>query len=581
VTEPSSPDQQALSSSSSLSEPASLGRWPSARTLLFLVIATVLCLLPFSAKPFHVDDPLFVWTAQHIAHHPLDPYGFRVNWYGTESPIADITKNPPLASYYLAAVGNLFGWSERALHLALLLPPLAVVLGTYKLARRFTKFPIFAAAAVLFSPGFLVSSTTVMCDVLLLTFWIFAVIFWIEGLESRKPILLLAGALFVAAAALTKYFGIALFPLLLVYTILKRRRLDFAMAYLALPAVLLAAYQLWTRGLYGRGLLSDAVQYASLHNRGHELPLVAKTLVGLSFAGGCFLPALLLAPLVWRRMFLFAGAAFALIIGLVVAGHQGWFDGSNARAHWSLISAEMAVFVVGGVSAIALAFAVIRRPSADELLLVLWVAGTFLFAAFFNWTINARSILPMIPAASILLARRLQPTGRLAASRFPIAAVAGLLACGAVSLWVARADVNLANVSRDAATQLYQQHAKETAGLYFEGHWGFQYYMEKLGGHPADLRTTPFRAGDIVIIPENATNTFGPPPGFTLTGTIATFEVPSSLAAMSQPLGAGFYASVWGPLPFAIGPVLPERYMIARLVPLPGNTTAVPMILKP
>jgi hypothetical protein len=101
-----------------------------------------------------MDDPLFVWTAQHIAGHPLDPYGFRVVWYSTETPIADVTKNPPLASYYAALFGTLFGWSERVLHWAFLLPALAVILGTYALASRFTRVPLLAAGATLAAPGF-------------------------------------------------------------------------------------------------------------------------------------------------------------------------------------------------------------------------------------------------------------------------------------------------------------------------------------------------------------------------------------------------------------------------------------------
>src|SRR5262249_7126891 len=156
--------------------------------------------------------------------------------------------------------------------------------------------------------GFLVSGTTVMCDMLMLALWVFAIIFWLEGTDSGKHWQLAASALLVAACALTKYFGVALFPLLLSYSLLKKRRLDFSLAYLSIPVVLLALYQYWTRGLYGRGLLSDAVQYASLHNRGHELPLIAKTLVGLAFAGGCFLPALFFAPFLWSRRGIFITA---------------------------------------------------------------------------------------------------------------------------------------------------------------------------------------------------------------------------------------------------------------------------------
>src|SRR5438270_5558613 len=45
-----------------------------------LVVVTTAALAPFLNKAFHIDDPLFLWMAQQIAKHPLDPYGFEVNW---------------------------------------------------------------------------------------------------------------------------------------------------------------------------------------------------------------------------------------------------------------------------------------------------------------------------------------------------------------------------------------------------------------------------------------------------------------------------------------------------------------------
>ena len=42
------------------------------------------------------------------------------------------------------------------------------------------------------------------------------------------------------------------------------------------------------------------------------------------------------------------------------------------------------------------------------------------------------------------------------------------------------------------------------------------------------------------------------------------------VAPMRRELGAGFYSSSWGPLPFALGYVPPERYLLLRLAP-PAN----------
>ena len=73
---------------------------------------------------------------------------------------------------------------------------------------------------MLFTPVFLVSATTVMCDVWLLALWVWSVDCWLRGLEERHSYwLLLLASLLVAAAALTKYFGVSLVPLLAAYTV--------------------------------------------------------------------------------------------------------------------------------------------------------------------------------------------------------------------------------------------------------------------------------------------------------------------------------------------------------------------------
>src|SRR4029077_2711549 len=112
-----------------------------------------------------------------------DPYGFKLIWNTNLVRMADVTKNPPLACYYAALIGAIGGWSEVSLHLGFLLPALTLVLGTYRLAQRFTGSPFIAAAVTLLTPGVLVSASSVMCDVLMLALWVWALIFWTEGLE--------------------------------------------------------------------------------------------------------------------------------------------------------------------------------------------------------------------------------------------------------------------------------------------------------------------------------------------------------------------------------------------------------------
>ena len=77
-----------------------------------LAVLTVLLLAPFAGKAIHIDDPLFVWTAEQIHEHPLDFYGFDVNWYFKSEPMHRVTRNPPLTSYLLAVAGGVFGFGE-------------------------------------------------------------------------------------------------------------------------------------------------------------------------------------------------------------------------------------------------------------------------------------------------------------------------------------------------------------------------------------------------------------------------------------------------------------------------------------
>jgi Dolichyl-phosphate-mannose-protein mannosyltransferase len=542
-------------------------RWPARRSHVVLAVLTLICLAPFSGKPFHMDDPLFVWAAQQIVHHPLDPYGFNVVWYTTSAPASEIVKNPPLAAYYLAGVGRVAGWSERTLHIAFLLPALVAILGTYNLASRLTTNPLLAAIATLLTPGFLVSSTNVMCDTLMLAAWILAIIFWLEGLNRASPLFLTSSALLISFCALTKYFGMALIPLLLVYSIARKRRLGSWALYLLIPVAFLAAYQYWTHIQYGRGLLADAAAYALGHEAQPGDSILAKTIVGLGFVGGCALTGLTCAPLLWSRKMILSGLVLAALAGVACA--SDWISVANsADLHRNWVWVQLGIFVFGGISIIALPVADWwnQKTDPESLLLGLWVAGTFFFAAFTNWTVNARSILAMIPAVGILLARRFgSDTVALRRRRIVKVGIALGLA-GVVSLWVTWADVRLAESERSAAKHFQQAMRSDIERLNFQGHWGFQYYMQLFGFRPFDSDTFDYERGDIVVIPENNADLMIVPREYIASSRIVQFETKTGAATVESQMGAGFYCYCWGPLPYAFGPVPSERYAVVQTI---------------
>lgn len=414
---------------------------------VIVVIVVLLCLVGFLGKAFHIDDPLFLWTAKHIQQSPGNFYGFDVNWYGTEMPMHEVTKNPPITSYYIALVGSVFGYGEIALHLAFLIPAVGAALGTYYLAKEFCVQPVIAALAAVLTPGFLVSSSNVMCDTMMLAFWVWAMFLWVVGIKRGKNLSLLFSALLIAMCALTKYFGMCLIPLLVVYSLVEKRKLGMWVLFLLLPVAILAGYQFLTQALYGKGLLLDAASYATHEKWVGRADFLTKGLTGLAFTGGCVITGLFFMPLLWskRALIVWVLLAAALVFALSFIAKIGRFSvRSDDRVEW-LFLLQLGLMVLGAISIITVSCVdLYRHRSAESLLLFLWLIGTFVFVSFINWTINARSILPMVPAVGILLMRRIADRDKAAGKAsggwkisLPLvpAAIVAMLVCGGDYVW--------------------------------------------------------------------------------------------------------------------------------------------------
>jgi Dolichyl-phosphate-mannose-protein mannosyltransferase len=576
--------------------------------VVVLVVATLACLLPFVNKAIHIDDPVYIWIAQRILNHPADFYGFSVNWYGTEQPVSGMIHNPPLASFYLAAVGGLFGWDERVLHLAFLIPTIGTILGVYFLARRLCQRPLLAAIVTLVAPGFLVSATTLMYDVPQLCLWVWAILAWDVGLRDRRVGWLFLGAALAGLAALTKYIGVALVPLLLAYAIAWRGleggrrkaeggirtttpRLGFSAflsafrlppsAFLALsiPVLMLAGYNWYTRYLYGSSELIQAAGHSA--GRGLESFSPMRMLVSLDFVGGGALSAVCLLPWAWTRKLWWGPLVLALAIGvswLLSIDSREYLLHTGESVRWSLLAQGAVLSVAGGMLLTLTVQDLLSRRDASAVLLTLWVFGTFLFLAMVNWTVNIRSMLPMIPALAIITIRRMDSleafgvenpkpdsTSFDAERRTPNAELFPFLALvpvAALSLLVAWADLWWANNERDVARDLIAVHASESKGqLWFQGHWGFQYYMQAAGARPFDYSETVPAPGDWIIEPNYNTNVQPLLPYFLIRNRYLSRDSFPHVAI------TGFYLSQMGATPFQVGTAASHRYRVIVVPP--------------
>lgn len=537
--------------------------------LFFLIGIVMICYLPFLNKAYSIDDPLFIWSAKHIQNDPLDPYGFNVIWYRQEMPMSFVTKNPPITSYYIAAAAFIFGWDETAIHSIFLLPAIAVAIGTYLFAQRYCKHPLLAALAGILTPVFLVSSLTIMSDMLMLAFWIFAIYFWIKGIEDKNSIALLLAGLLISFTALTKYFGIMLIPLLFIYSLYRERRIGYHFLYFLIPIIILALYHWRTEHLYGRGLLFDAAEYALNRNSLMSNFMVSKIFVNLAFIGGCLASLLFFITKLWSRITIFIGLLIFAIgtYYLSILKAPSLFPLQSDTTNRILLSIQFCIWIIVGISIVILAIQdFYYRREADSLLLFLWIIGTFIFAGFINWTTNARSILPMIIPTGILITRKLEHQIKMKKPQKRYTFIVPLVLSAFLSMSITWADYSFANTARTAAEMICKKYGNNNRNIWFQGHWGYQYYMEQNGAQSIDASHLRFKSGDIIADPTTNTNMRMIPKNWvTITETM---QIPSSKYAATTDLylGAGFYADVFGPLPFAFGFVRPEIFVIYNFV---------------
>lgn len=536
------------------------------------VLATILALAPFTNKPLHIDDPLFVWAAQRILVAPFDFYGFPVNWYGVAQPMYDVMKNPPLISYWHAATVAVAGGSEPALHWGAMPWAVAAILGAYELARRFSRSPLLAGVTTLTAPAFLVSATSLGSDVPMLAAWLWAIALWVRGLDRGGQRWLVASAALCTVAALMKYFAVGLIPLLLVYTLARERRVSFRSAWLLVPVSSVFFFERATSMLYGQGLFLAAAGYAAsvpVEAAGGAAPgLLERGGIGLLFVGGAVVSGALLGLLVWSRRALLLACGIALL-GALAAGEHGALGALPLRTaqgvDW-LALAHVASFALLGIAVVALGVRdFVLGRDADALLLFCAFAGTIAFGLVFNWTTNARSLISLAPIVAILIARALEREGMegLRTDRFRLGLA--LLVGAGIGLAVTWADWRLAWTFREAARVLGPASVRGTPSTHFLGHWGFQYYLEKDGARALDLGEDRLAAGDILIVPENSPGRNDVPQG--VGDVVARREVEPSgvISLQSLDTRTGFHAAVRGPLPFALGRVATERFVSLRL----------------
>jgi hypothetical protein len=422
---------------------------------------------------------------------------------------------------------------------------------------------------------FVISATQVMCETMMVALWVWAVLLWLRAHEQDRWLPAVVAAGLAGVAILVKYPAVCMIPLLGAYTLLTAFREGpragrFLLALL-IPVTMLIAFEWWTRTLYGHGLFGSAASYTTqFSNRGGGWLAPP----ALAFLGGTVLPLLLWLP--WTagpRLLLLTvplPAAAALSSPFFGAPYANFFATATAT-QWSLLLQFAVLGCLGALVLVLLMIDLARHRDVTSALLVMWILGVLVFATLINWNINGRSFLPLLPPAAIVIARRFEGSSLLESTGPRWSLLAAVPALGLV-LMLAWADQEYARTERRAARECVAKLSSRGRTLYFQGHWGFQWYMEEAGAQAFDVVDTAWSTGDVLVLALENSNVTVPDRKLLSAARTAYFAQSALAATMCQARAAGFYAVVWGPMPFSLGTPPPQKYAVTILQQPEGVT---------
>jgi 4-amino-4-deoxy-L-arabinose transferase-like glycosyltransferase len=437
--------------------------------IVFLSILVVISALPFLNQSVHIDDPLFIQVARNIINNPLDPYGSIMNWLGKPEKMFDFFSNPPLFSYYLAAVISIWGENESAMHFACIPFALMTGIGMFFLSRRFNA-PAFASALFLvLSPIFFTMSHTLMPDVAMCGFTICGVLFFILGFDGDRLLYVILGAFLAGLAPLIRYNGLIAPVLIMFYIVLHFRKNKIKYSFsLLIPALLFAGWNVFTLNKYGAMHFLHHMYFQKYGLNDGVLIKIIHFLPHLMAIASCFL--LLFLMLLWKKRNAIVALltfGFAVILTLLI----------QAVTHYALVNLILVFMIAIGVSAFFIVTAVDLVEEwksgfpRDSLFLVLWLISII-------WMQNSgihSAAKYMIAALSPVIVISLRNTGQFINRKQLVAAILFTTLIGSIT---AIADFHLASVYKKMANDVAEQTSQIAFQKYFNGHWGFQYYME-------------------------------------------------------------------------------------------------------
>ncbi len=529
----------------------------------------------FLDKAYHIDDALFLASADHIQKDPLHPYAFEINWFGRPESMWAATKNPPFGSYFLAALKFVGIQSEQNQHLIFILASLFSLAFAYHISKGFCSNPFWVSLSMLGTPVFFVSATNLMPDLLLLALMLGSLYFWMRGELSNSKLYFLCSAVLASLAVWTKYFAVILFVLLPMLTWMIRRRIGKHFWVLLLPFLTLFLWNIHSYEETGCFHILGTAQYSLENAWANRIQNIGVT---AAFLGGGFWFPIILLPFCLCRIRI--RPCLSLMLMTIILGFTVWKAIPEEAMGQGKILLEWLFMTFSALVLLALLTGhhfhstprtwiqnLSQLHVREDIFLWSWFVGVMIFVCFFNWTISARVLLPGLLPLLILTTRkfeRIYPSSSLFNKLRWFSPVAGLF----FSMMLATVDARQAHASRAIAEEIHQKYNTSLVKIYFAGHWGLQYYMEHRGFSALDYdRLHILEKEDLILFPVISRTNIHPVPGYTKVTFKHRFINSLGYACMARMDQAGFYSSKWGILPFGLSQTPLETFVLMNVPP--------------
>lgn len=520
-------------------------RWAQEHPLYSIGIFALLVYLPFLNKPFHMDDPFFIYAARAIDLSPLHPFtstGFYDLWKDNFNSIAFY--------YFPGLIRAIGGENEILMHSVYFIFFLTAALYLYSICGKAGINSIVPALLFTASPIVLLTGTSTMSDFPFLTFILVSFYHLVSYVEKNRAGDLAISIVFLLAAVFTKYYAAVFIGLYALVFLMYGRRKE--LKYLALSALVVMA------ALIIASFSSQVHIFYVLGKMGWiHSPIRKETLSFLTTLGGVSIFPLCFLLLLGKDKLKLILYVVSLFAAFIVSGMAALKPLHAAAMAVYSANALLIFFIIGRRLYLSL-----REKNNVVALVSVWFFLYSAFLAFFPNIMAGRYVLPLLPPFMICLYLEIQEI--YAARKNPSLIV--LFSTLILGLILNAADSKLANIYRDfgkeASASIY---VKQTGYL---GHYAFDYYMQKNGFERFDIGKHKYllmsKYGSAHIIYGGSPVLEQVKKNYALIDTITKND--KYLVRVWDPTAfAGFHLNMYGYLPWGISSSPMETfYLFAR-----------------